>query len=275
MTAVRRQFPIAAAFILITGAAILLSSCSASKSAEEPMTAEGQFARAMKEFNDEKYLDAIEAFKTITVQYQGSGVADAAQFYIGESRFNRGEYILAAAEYDMLIRSMPSSKYIPTARYKRALAYYEMSPKSQLDQKYTRLAIDDFQTFLEYAPNDSLAKDADAKVRELTDKLARKIFESGRLYFRREYYKAAIVYFDNVIDQYHDTRYADQAMYWKARAQRERREYDASLRTLDQLFEKFPSTSLKDDAQSLRKEVERLKLLPAEGSGAGKSDGAL
>jgi outer membrane protein assembly factor BamD len=274
MTAVNRWFHVAAAFILISGSAFILQSCSASKG-EEVLTAEGQFAKAMREFNDENYLDAIEAFKTITVQYQGSSVADAAQYYIGESRFHRGEYILAAAEYDMLIRSMPSSEYISRARYKRALSYYEMSPKPQLDQKYTKMAIDDFQTFLEYAPTDSLAKDAEAKIGELTDKLAEKIFESGRLYYRREFYKAAIVYFDNVIDVYHDTKYAESALYWKARSQSERKEYEASLKTIDQLFEKYPTTPLKNDALALRAEIEQLRAVPVDTSAHHTADGVL
>jgi outer membrane protein assembly factor BamD len=274
MTAVHRVIRVAAAVLLVTGSAFIFSACSASKG-EEVLTAEGQYAKALAEFNEENYLDAIEAFKTITVQYQGSGIADAAQFYIGEARFNRSEYILAAAEYDMLIRSMPSSQYVSRARYKRALSYYMMSPKSQLDQKYTRLAIDDFQTFLEYAPTDTLAKEAEAKVAELTNKLAEKIFESGKLYYRREYYKAAIVYFDNVIDQYHDTRYADAALLWKARALRERKEFDASLKTVDQLMEKYPSTSYKEEALALRHEVEQLKLQPPAGGNSRKADGTL
>jgi outer membrane protein assembly factor BamD len=274
MTAVHRWFYNAAALVFISGAALLLSSCSASKG-EAVLTAEGQYAKAVRDYKDGNYLEAIEAFKTITVQYQGSSVADGAQFYIGESRFNRGEFILAAAEYDMLIRSMPSSKYITTARYKRALSYYMMSPSPQLDQKYTKLAIDDFQTFLEYAPTDSLAKDADAKIGELTNKLAEKIYEAGRLYYRREFYKAAIVYFDNVIDQYHDTRYADAALLWKARSLRERKDFDGSLKAIDQLFEKYPSTPLKNDADALRSEVEQLKLRPAKADGSGKTNATL
>ncbi|HLP16171.1 MAG TPA: outer membrane protein assembly factor BamD [Bacteroidota bacterium] len=274
MTAVHRTLYFAAAFILLVMTASVFSSCSASKG-EEVLTSEGEFARAMKDFDNENYLDAIEAFKTITVQYQGSSIADAAQFYIGEARFNRGEYILAAAEYDMLIRSMPSSKYVSRARYKRALSYYEMSPKPELDQKYTRLAIDDFQTFLEYAPKDSLAREAEQHINELTNKLAEKIFESGTLYYRREFYKAAIVYFDNVIDQYHDTRYADAAMLWKAKAQRERKEYDAALKTIDELVDKYPATSFKDDAAALRRDVEAQKAQVPDSDVRRKADGTL
>jgi outer membrane protein assembly factor BamD len=274
MTAVHRYYVLTAVVIVTLGAALVLSSCSASKG-EEVLTAEAEFAKAMREYDNESYLDAIEAFKTITVQYQGSTVADGAQFYIGESRFQRGEYILAAAEYDMLIRSMPSSKYVARARYKRAMSYYMMSPIPQLDQKYTKLAIDDFQTFLEYAPQDTLAKAAEQKIAQLTDKLAEKLYENGRLYFRREFYKSAIIYFDYVIDQYHDTHFADAAMYWKARAMSERKDYDGALTTIDQLFDKFPATTYRADALVLRADVEKLKLETKAQSGNRSTVGSL
>ena len=102
MTAVHRIYTLAAVVIITIGAALAVSSCSATKG-EEVLTSEMQFAKAMHEYDAENYLDAIEAFKTITVQYQGSTVADGAQFYIGESRFQRSEYILAAAEYDFAL----------------------------------------------------------------------------------------------------------------------------------------------------------------------------
>ncbi len=239
---------------LIFFVAIIISSCSSSKEVES-LSAEEQFKLAMKNFEKENYLEAIENFKIVTVQYQGSSYADDAQFYIAESRFLRGEYILAGAEYDMLVRLMPSSSFVPIARYKRALSFYNLSPKSQLDQKYTKLAIDDFQTFIEYSPKDTLVPDAEQKISELTNKLALKIFESGKLYYRMEFYKAAISYFDYVIEIYHDTEFADDAFLWKARSYHERKDDVSALRTLEQLFEKFPASTVADEANELKKEI--------------------
>jgi outer membrane protein assembly factor BamD len=236
-----------------------ISSCSSTKEIEV-IPLEQRFQKAMALFNDEDYLDAIEEFKIITVQNQGSEYADIAQFYIAESRFIRHEYILAASEYDNLIRTMPSSKYVALARYKKALSYYNLSPRPQLDQKYTRYALDEFQTYVEYSPKDSLVSDAETKITELSQKLAAKIFEGGKLYYRIEYYRAAIVYFDRVISEYRDSKYVDQSMYWKAVCLMERKKYDDATAALDELLAKFPETDLRQDIQELGKKIHEKKM---------------
>jgi len=108
------------------------------------ISVEERFQQAKALFDDEDYLDAIDQFNVITLQHQGSAYADDAQFYLGESRFERGEFLLAAFEYQQLKRSMPASPFVPQAQYRLALSYYNLAPKPPLDQQYTLKAIDEF-----------------------------------------------------------------------------------------------------------------------------------
>ncbi len=234
---------------------ILFISCSGTKETAS-LSVEERFTQAMKNFEDENYLEAIEDYKIITIQFQGSSYAPESQYYLAQSRYLREEYILAASEYDALVRLMPNSKYVPQARYMRAMCYYNLSPRSQLDQQYTRQAIEDFQTFIEYTPTaDSLVKDSENKIQELNTKLAKKIYESGRLYFTMEYYKASIEYFDNLLQKYHDSEYADDALLWKAKALKERKDFSTALQTIQILIEKYPKSELLSEAQELQKEM--------------------
>ncbi|MDE3056452.1 MAG: outer membrane protein assembly factor BamD [Bacteroidota bacterium] len=237
-------------------APLFLAGCSSTKEIQV-LPPEQRFEAAMEKFNNGDYLDAIEDFKIITVQYPGSTVADKAQFYLGECRYERGEYILSASEFDLLIRTMPSSPLVPKARYMRAMSYYELSPRAQLDQKYTREAVDDFQSFIEYSPNDSLVKDAEQKIVELDDKLAKKQYDDGMLYYRLEYYKAAIVYFDYVLEHYHDSQYADDAQLGKARALFQRKHYDESLDAVKVFLAKYPGSDLLPQVKKLESEIEQ------------------
>ena len=235
--------------------ALSIVGCSSSKEVES-LSAEDRYAQAMHEFDNESFLEAIEDFKIVTVQFPGSSIADDAQFHIAECRYRRGEYILAGAEYDMLIRTMPSSPLVVKARYMKAMSDYNLSPRPELDQKYTREAIDDFQTCIEYSPADSLSKEAALKIAELNNKLAKKELENGRLYYRLEFYKAAITYFDNVLDRFHDTEYADDALLGKAHAMRERRDYAGALDAISLFLQKYPNSDLKYDVEALKLEVE-------------------
>lgn len=240
--------------LFVIFSALFIAACASTEETAS-LSVEERYSKGKALFDNGDYLEAIEEFKAITVQDQGSELGDDAQFYLAECRYQRGEYILAAAEYDNLVRSMPGSPFVNRARYMRAQSFYELSPKSQLDQKYTRSALDHFQTYVEYAPKDSLSDDATAKINELTLKLSRKMFEGGKLYFRLEYYRASIAYFDKLIQEYHDSPYVDDGMLWKAKSLNERKDFDGAERVLAEIDAKYPDTDLKEEMAELRTKI--------------------
>ncbi|MGB2867671.1 MAG: outer membrane protein assembly factor BamD [Bacteroidota bacterium] len=248
-------------FVPLLLAFVLLAGCSTEEAVQQ-FTAEERFALGMAKFREEEYLEAIEDFKVVTLQFQGSKVADDAQYYMAECRFQREEYVLASYEYDVLIRTMPTSEYISRARYRKALCYYDLSPNSYLDQDYSKKAIDEFQSFLEYHPTDSLASQAEAHITELNTKLAKKDYDNGVTYMKMDYYRAAAYYFDLVIEKYHDTPYAEPAHLKKAEALFQRKKYRDANQELDRFFTRYPESTLKSDAEKLRSDVQDRLLHP-------------
>lgn len=230
----------------------LFTSCSSSK-LERSLTAEEHFELGMKEFNDENYLEAINEFTVITLQYPGSAVSDDAQYYLGECRFMREEYLLASYEYEVLKKNMPASPLVPQAQYKIALCYYQLSPKYSLDQSYALKAIDEFQAFIEYFPADTLATKAETKIYELRDRLAEKEYQTAVLYMKMEYYKAATIYFDNVLENYHDSQYAERSYVGKIEALVKRKKRDDAKAEAEKLFSRFPKTTYREKIDSLLK----------------------
>ncbi len=241
-------------FSFITLSALIIG-CG-SEEATKQLSAEERYELGMKAFRSEDYLAAIEEFKVVSLQFQGSKVADSAQFYMAECRYLREEYILAAFEYDVLLRTMPSSIFAPRAQFRRATCFYELSPNSILDQNYSRKAIDEYQAFLEYHPTDTLVSLAEQRINELNTKLAQKDFENGMTYMHMEYYKAATYYFDVVLDKYHDTKYAEPALLKKAEALTDRKKYADAKEALVKFREKYPSSILKSDADKLNSDIE-------------------
>jgi outer membrane protein assembly factor BamD len=231
----------------------------------EQLSAEQRFNRAMTLFNDKSYLDAYEEFRIVTLQNQGSAFADSAQFLMGDCRFQREEYLLAAYEYDVLIRTMPTNRLVPLARYKRAMSYYRQSPEYYHDQTSTRQAIDEFQSFIEYHPTDTLVTDAEAKISELNAKLARKEYENGITYMHMEYYRSAATTFDHVLEKYHDSPYAEQAQLKKAEAMLKRNKLAEAKTEIEKFLTKYPSSKFKQDAESLQRDINS-RLAGAPGS---------
>jgi outer membrane protein assembly factor BamD len=245
--------------ILIFSSFITLSTfivgCG-SEEATKQLSAEERYDLGMKAFKDENYLDAIEEFKVVSLQYLGSKVADSAQFYLAECRYLRDEYILAAFEYDVLVRTMPSSIFVSRSRFRRATCFYKLSPNSILDQNYSKKAIDEYQAFLEYHPTDTLVSLAEQRISELNTKLAEKDYENGMTYMHMEYYKAATYYFDLVLDKYHDTQYAEPSYLKKAEALTNRKKFADAKETLEKFRTKYPSSLLKSDSDRLNSDIE-------------------
>lgn len=257
--------------VAIAGLAVIaLAGCGGSD-VTRVMTVEERFAHAKALFDDEDYLDAINEFTIITLQFQGSAFAPDAQYHIGECRFQRGEYLLAAFEYSVVKRNYAASPRVPDAQYKIGLSYYNLSPKSSLDQQYTKRAIDEFQAFIEYSPGHPNAPDADMKIRELTTRLAKKQFDTARLYRTMEYYRAALFYYDDVIEKFHDTEFAPLSSIDKVELLISRNKYREAGVESKRFFERYPNSVLRGRMESLQKEIDR-ELTPQAGRAGGGGD---
>jgi outer membrane protein assembly factor BamD len=214
----------------------------------------------------------------ITLQFQGSAFAADAQYHLGECRFARGEYILSAFEYSVVRTSYPASPRAPEAQYKMALSYYMQSPKPVLDQQNTRKAIDEFQAFVEYNPGHPLAPDAEAKIKELNERLAFKAYEAARQYERMEYYRAAILSYDVVIEKYHDTQYAPLSYLDKADLLVKRLRFREAESTVREFMTKYPNSVLRSRADGIMEKIrEELEVNRGDAAGAnvGRHDGLL
>jgi outer membrane protein assembly factor BamD len=174
-------------------------------------------------------------------------------------------------------RSYPASPRVPEAQFKLAMSYYSISPRSSLDQQYTRKAIDEFQSFVEYYPTNPLAADADAKIKELDGKLAKKLYDAARQYVILERYAAALRYFDDVIDQYHDTDWAPLAFLDKVEVLISRKKFADAQTNLSRFLSRYPNSVLRGRADALQERVSKeLKNAPPKtGMGTASLQGAL
>ncbi|HTK83382.1 MAG TPA: outer membrane protein assembly factor BamD [Bacteroidota bacterium] len=235
--------------------AAALSSCGSSD-VTQSLSAGERFELGKKKFAGEDYLEAISQFEIVKLQFPGSTVADSAQFYLGECHYRQEEYLIAAEEYQALKRNMQASPLVPMAQYKIAMCYYNLSPDSPMDQAYTRRAIDEFQSFLEYYPSHEFARDASDKIVLLNTKLARKLYDTGRLYLKMEYYKSATIYFSAVVEKYHDTEFAEPALLGKVKALIPRKRYDEAKTEIDRFLQKYPESRMKSEAESLARDID-------------------
>ncbi|MCC6846213.1 MAG: outer membrane protein assembly factor BamD [Bacteroidetes bacterium] len=188
--------------------------CSSSQRKITPDAA-SIFKQGMAALDDEDYPEAQRLFDVIRLQFPATPYADDAQYYLGESHYRKGEYILAAFNFGMIRRNYPNSDFVKMSVYKTAMCYYELSPPFDRDQDYTRKAIAGFSEFQAIFPTDSLADAAGAKITGLRGKLAHRDFNAAENYRKMTYNRAAISYYEMVIDDYPDTEFCEPAYLGK------------------------------------------------------------
>jgi len=223
-------------FLLIP---LLLAGCSG-KIDTTNLNAEEHLKYAMELFLDESYEQSVNEFQAILLQHPGSSATDDAQYFLGMSYYTRKQFILAAYEFSKLIRDIPASEFVHQAQFMLAESYYQLSPDITLDQRYTKQAIKEFQAFIDFFPANPKVPEAEVKIRELNGKLAEKEYNTAVIYEKMDYTLAAISYYAKVVENYHDTEFAPEALYRKIRllVQKERRQ-DA-VRDIAAFLQRYP-----------------------------------
>lgn len=223
--------------------------------------AEEAYNKGMEAFTEGRYNRAIEYLRA-TLDFGRSGEwADEAQIYLGRAYFETGQYLLAANEFDRFADLYPVDPRTEEARLGEIQSYYHISPSYDLDQTDTDSALRLIRTFMANYPTSVFAPDVVAMLEELREKLARKQFEAGRLYERRELYEAAVFSYQSMLEQYPTSPYADDALFGALRAQvafaensiRERQaaRFAEALALYGRLVELFPGSPLLREAERL------------------------
>jgi outer membrane protein assembly factor BamD len=227
------------------GVLLLLASCTSFRSSNVvPRTVDEVYSFGVDEFKRGNYAYATKLFDIIKLQYPASKYADDAQYYLAEINFAKGEFILAAYNYNQVRRTFPNSDYTKICAYKAALSNLRMSPKQDRDQDYTKQAIRAFAEFQALYPNDSLAKESGLRIRELRNKLAEHDFNTAELYIKLYDPRAAIVYYDLVLSGHAESDYAEPALAGKIAMQLRIKKYVEAKESIRLYRQQYPAGKL-------------------------------
>lgn len=237
-------------------ALLIAGSCSTKTGSLRMDTAE-YYQRGEKAFKKQQYEKAIDNFNMVILNSPGGELADDAQFYLGECYFKKKDYLLAVSEYQQLTERYSYSPLAEQAYYNVALSYWEQSPKYPLEQQSTVRALQGFQDFIDSYPASELRLQAEQKITDIRNKLARKVFESGKLYRKLEKFDSAILYLDKMLEEYYDTDWAVYANIEKAHCYIRLRQFDKYEEMLN-LVKRFDQTAdIKENIHMLDRVYQR------------------
>ena len=199
----------------------LLTSCG-SKNVIHEGTAEDLYQEALRELDREggfpwiftgtNYDKLFEILKEIQIRHTFSQYAPLAELRTADAYFKKEEYKLAATEYINFINTHVVNPELEHAVYQLANSHYKLRKGKDRDPQQPTLAVKWFTKFIEEYPNSKLVEEAERKIAKCKNILAEREIYIGNFYKRRNNYKAAINRYKNVLEQYPDTKYKDEAI---------------------------------------------------------------
>lgn len=167
----------------------------------------------LEEFEQGDWDDAILYLEQFVFSAPTHPRYQEAQYRLAEARFNKDEYVTAAAEFNRFASQYADGELGDDARFMVCRSYWELSPDPPLDQEYTEAAIDHCGSLLAFYPESEYAD----RAREILDagynKLAEKLYRSGSWYMRRGAIDSAILYFEDIVARYPRTPLAPRALF--------------------------------------------------------------
>jgi outer membrane protein assembly factor BamD len=242
-------------FALVVIATIHLWIGCSSHRVKVALDAEDRYILARSLLDKGDCTDAVEEFQKVIFNFPGSDYVDEAEFGLGEAHYCVKEYALAASQFRRIIRDYPLSPLADDAYFMLGMCYYEQSLSPSLDQEFTRKAIEAFQKLLEEYPESERLDEAREKLKHSEDKLAKKDFETGRLYMRLEYYQAALAYFEYVLIQYPQSKWAAEAQYGIGRAYEKQENSSQALAAYQKVVTDYPTANVSEKAMKKIREI--------------------
>ena len=198
---------------------LLLISCSKDKkvSIVKEKKIETQMIDAFKEGYEElengDVLFAAKKFNEAELLYPQSEWAPKAALMAAYSYYSQDYYFDAEYELNRFLKIYPNDKNLPYAHYLLGMVYYEKIIDEKKDLEPLVKAEEKFKFIEKNYPNTDFALDSSYKLDLIKDYLASKEMYVGVHYIKKKKWIAAINRFKNVVNNYEETAFIDEALH--------------------------------------------------------------
>ncbi|MEA1927312.1 MAG: outer membrane protein assembly factor BamD [Candidatus Auribacterota bacterium] len=154
---------------------------------------------------------AEDIFRAIVEKATFSKVSYRAQYGLGRVLQEQEEYEDAISEYKLVLSTYPGAPVLPQALFNLGICYYEIALDSDYDQREDDRALRHLNKYVQRFPDGPHIAEAREKIIEITDQKAEKAYNTAKFYDTGRLTPGAKIYYQEVIDRYPESRYADKA----------------------------------------------------------------
>ena len=171
------------------------------------------YDEAVNLINLNKLSDARKKFQEVQLMHPFSSFATQAQLMSSFISYINHDYIMSALDCEKYIEMYSNSVEIDYVRYLYAMSHYKQISSVERDSTAAINALNAFKQVTDSTLDNNYAKEAKIKQNEILNHLAAKEIKIGIFYFNKGDYPSAIHRFQNVISNYNNTDYVQEANY--------------------------------------------------------------
>lgn len=199
---------------IIALTAIIITSCSNYEKLLKGHDFDAQYAAAVKYYEQRNYTRAIQLFENLIMNYHGKENAENISWYYGMCLMGEKDYYSAGYQFKNFYKRYPYSDRAEEALYMAATCKYNESPDYFLDQKLTKDAIQEYESYVDHYPTSVHVPEINTRLDELRGKLMHKDYDIAYGYYLTENYNAAYVSLQAFLNNYPDSPFREEAMFY-------------------------------------------------------------
>ncbi len=180
------------------------------KKVKEPEISE-LLQKAERSFRKGQFDFAYEYYQEIKNKYPGSLESILAALRMADCKYWLGDYLEAISLYEEFEKLYPTNEAIPYVIFQIATSYYKLKLSHDRDQTYTKKAIEHYERLLKNFPASPYTLEAQKRIQELRELLARQELYVANFYYRIKYYRGAYQRLLYLIENYPETSSAQKA----------------------------------------------------------------
>jgi outer membrane protein assembly factor BamD len=227
---------------------LLLGACAGSQATRH--SADEWFDLGQNQMARKKYAKAEEAFSKFLEQYPQDRRRPEALLSLADALYADKRYEEAKFQYRRFLELYPVHPEAAKAQFSIAMAAFHRLKTIDRDQSTTQEALQEFQRLVQYYPQSSYAAEAKEKIAACRERLAAYELYVGRYYYKQGTFPAAISRFGGLLKVYPDVSFADEVLFLLGDAYLRSKQPQQAAGAFDELVNRYPQSSYANQAKA-------------------------
>ena len=251
---------------------LILTSCSNYSRVIKGKDMDAKLELATKLYDKGDYYKALPLLEELITVFRGTKKAEKTYYLYAYTNYKLGDYQSAAYDFENFAKTYPNSEFAEECAYMHAYCFYQDSPEYSLDQTNTYKAINELQLFADRYPKSERVKVCNTLIDELRSKLELKTYQSAEMYFHMELYRASIVTYKLLLDDFPSTNFREEVLFKIVKAsynlaensieEKKVARYEETIKAYTDFTSAYPDSRQKEKAEdysvSARKRLDKI-----------------